>query len=138
MAWFSSEAAVREKFQVADTAVVSLGLVERSLTDAHAAIARRLSLDADTQTPAEGLVLGETLLAGAYVLRSLASKSAAAVPRDVRIGGNQVVTGERFALLMPAAEAAEREAWEALEPFLKPLDGVACAVVSDTLPVLGG
>jgi len=136
MAAFSTESAVREKFQVTDTALAPTGLVERSLSDAHEEILLRLDAGVNIENPPAALALGETLLAGAHLLRSLASKSAS-VFREVRVGGNQVVTGKRSAALMGLAAQAEQQAWETLEPYLKPVDGVEAALATDTLPVLG-
>lgn len=136
MAVFSTESAVREKFQVTDTALAPAGLVERSLADAHEEILRWLDPGVNVESPPAGLVAGETLLAGAHLLRSLASKSASAF-REVRVGGNQVVTGGRSVPLMALAAQAEQQAWEMLGPYLKPVDGSDGALATDTLAVLG-
>lgn len=136
MAVFSSEAAVREKFQVTDTGLVSSGLVVRSLSDAHEEILRWIDLGVNVQSPPAAVVLGETLLAGAHLLRSLASKSASGF-REVRVGGNQVVTGGKAASLLTLSQEAEQAAWEALGPYLRPVSGVDVALATETRAVLG-
>lgn len=137
MAGFTDEARVREKFQLTESNAVSTALVEASIDDAHAEVLRWLDPDFDVPTPEEGLVLGETLLAGAHVLRSLASGDAAGKRRAV-VGGSRVERGIRFGELSKAADAAESQAWHALAPYLLDREGPEVLAATDTVPVLGG
>ena len=92
---------------------------------------RRLDAGVNTETPEDGLVLGETLLAGAHLLRSLASKDAV-LQKDVMVGGQRVETGKRFVSLMTLSDKVEEAAWEALEPYLRRVEAEAPAAVTDT------
>ncbi len=130
MAVFSSEAMVREKFQAADAAA-GAGLVVQSLADAHEEILRALGDGVDTETPPAGLVLGETLLAGAHLLRSLASRTAI-TQRELRIAGNQAGPGKRFEELLALAAETESRGWQVLTPYLRSLPLSAPGTVTDT------
>ena len=136
MANFTTEAAVRLKFQVNDTAWAPSSLVTASIDDAHDAILRGLDPGVDTESPEDGLVLGETLLAGAHLLRSLASKDAVQ-QKEVTVAGQHIATGKRFASLMALGARVEEEAWRTLEPYLRGRDGITLAVLTDSTPVLG-
>ncbi len=136
MSNFTTEAKVREKFQVNDTAWSSPALVTSSIDDAHIAVLRALDPEVDTETPDDGLVLGETLLAGANLLRSLASKDAGG-QAEIVVGGQRLSRRQRFASLMTLGERAEREAWEVLEPYVAGRPVVCPGVVTDSVPVLG-
>lgn len=136
MANFTTESAVRLKFQANDTTWAPSGLVVASITDAHDEIMRWLDPSVNIQSPEEGLVLGETLLAGAHLLRSLASKDAV-LQKDVMIGGQRVETGKRFAALMALSAKVEEAAWQTLEPYLRDREGTVLAAVTDSAPVLG-
>jgi len=135
MSIFTSETDVREKFQLTDTTLVPSALVTRNIDDAHTVVLRMLDPVFDVPTPDNALVLGETLLAGAYVMRSLAS-GAAFTRKDITIGGQRVEPVRRFEALTERADEAEQEAWQVLEPFMaaRPADAVACA--TDTQPVV--
>ncbi len=136
MAAFTTEDAVRLAFQVNDSGWTPTALVLSSIDEAHEAILRRLDPAADTQSPAAGLVRGETLLAGACLLRSLASKDAV-LQKDIVIGGQRIETGQRFAALMALSAKVEEDAWQTLEPFLLGPAGRCPASVTGTVPVLG-
>ena len=63
------------------------------------------------------LVLGETVLAGAHALRSIAV-GAARTRKKVTIGGNRVEPSDRDRRLFRLADAIESQAWDVLTPFL--------------------
>lgn len=135
MAIFTNETAVREKFQLADTTLVPTALVTRNIDDAHTVVLRHLDPAFDVPTPDAALVLGETLLAGAYLMRSLASASAFA-RKDVSIGGQRVESSRRFEALTERADEAEQEAWQALEPFLFARHADTAVAATDTQPIV--
>lgn len=135
MAAFITENDVREKFQLTDTTLIVSSLVARNINDAHLVVLRFLDPQFDTPTPDAALVLGETLLAGAYLLRSLAS-SQAFQRKKLTVGGQQLDVARRYEAMVEHADAAETQAWHVLEPFLqaKPADRVAG--VTDSQPVI--
>ena len=135
MANFSTEADVRLKLQLNDTALVPTDLVNTSIDDAHELILRRLDASVDTQNPEPGLVAGETMVAGAQLLLSLAVKSAFA-QKDVSIGG-QRIDDDRFSSLMTASTSLELFAWQLLEPYMTPLASRTLADATETVAVLG-
>lgn len=134
MAAFATEADVRLKFQLENTATVPSALVVESIDAAHADVLRVLR--DNPPSPEAEVIRGEVLLAGAYVLRSLASREAAE-QKQVTVGGQQVSTNGRFDLLLTAARVAEEKAWSVLEPYVVPRPTQACLAASDTTPVLG-
>lgn len=136
MAGFTTEDAVRLKFQLMDPALVASELIEQGIDDAHTEVLTRLAPAYVTEDPEAGLVLGETLLAGAHVLRSLAGKEAFDQKR-VSIGGQRIEEGTRFASLLEAASLAEEQAWSGLAPFLAEYPGHGIAAVTDTIDVIG-
>lgn len=133
---FTTEDAVRLKLQFSDTAAVSSALVAQSIADAHVTVLRALAPDAPVEPPAEGLVLGETLLAGAHLCRSLAAHDAATQKR-LTIGGQRIEEGKRFDTLSALADTFESQAWDALEPFIAPPRDHPPAQTTATVPVLG-
>ncbi len=133
---FTNENAVREKFQLDDAVLVPDALISRNLADAHAEILLLLDPHAPTNPPDDLLVLGETLLAGAYLMRSLAAKDAAH-QKEIAIGGYRIGPARRFAALMQFSAETENAAWNALAPFLRRPPVRAPAVATDTQPVLG-
>lgn len=135
MAVFTDETAVREKFQLTDTTLVASALVTRSIDDAHEVVLRFLDPVFDVATPDTGLVLGETLLAGANLLRSLAS-SEAFLQKRVAIGGQRVEMSRRFEAMMRAAESSEERAWDTLEPFLLARPSSKVGDVTQTTPIV--
>ncbi len=136
MAAFAVEAEVRRKFQLEEVSVVPSELVQASIDDAHGEVMARLSPIVDTGAPSAGLVLGETLLAGAHLLTSMASKDAAD-QKDLSLGGQRIGTGDRFASLLAMASKAEARAWLTLAPYLAAVPGEAAGNVTDTVAVLG-
>jgi hypothetical protein len=119
MANFTDESRVRLKTQLTDTAKVPQGLVTRSIDDAHTEILNRLDPLYDVQPPDENLVRGETLLAGAYLLRSLSSGAAFDI-KELRILDETVSESGKYKALMALAGMFERDAWEVLSDFLLP------------------
>lgn len=136
MAGFTTEALVREKFQLTDTAQVPVSLVNRNVDDAHLILLRFLDPIFDLPEPAAAVVLGETWLAGAYLLRSLAS-GAAVRKRKVSVGGQKVEPSGKAEALLAQADAAEAEAWRTLEPYLVVIPTDRLAAASDSQPLLG-
>lgn len=136
MANFATEAGVRLKFQLNDTTFAPSELVTASIDAAHLELVRRLNPEYDTTPAEDGVVLGETLLSGSHLLRSLASKDASE-QKHVVIGGQRIEAGKRFSSLMAMALLAEEQAWRVIEPYLldrpprSPLDA------TDTVAVLG-
>lgn len=135
MAAFTTESDVREKFQLTDTTLIVPTLVARNIDDAHLVVLRFLDPQFDTPTPDAALVLGETLLAGAYLLRSLATE-AAFQRKKLAVGGQRLEVARRYEAMVENADAAESQAWHALEPFLqaRPADRVAAA--TDSQPIV--
>ena len=124
MANFTDETRVRLKTQLTDTAKVSQDLVTRNIDDAHAEILKRLDPVYDV-TPADvNLVRGETLVAGAYLLRSLASGAAFDI-KGLRILDETVSETGKHKALVTLADRFEREAWELLADFLLQQEGGA-------------
>jgi hypothetical protein len=89
MAAFTTESAVRLRFQVADTTQMATEIVTAAINEAHDSLLRWLQTEWIDAVPPIGLVLGETLLAGARLFRLLAAKEAFDC-RDVRVGNQQV------------------------------------------------
>lgn len=133
---FTTEALVRLKFQLTSTQDVPDTLIGDAIAEAHEPIALRLDPVVDTGSPPVALVIGETLLAGARTLRSLAAREAATA-RNVVVGGQRLETGTRHTQLSLCATLAEEQAWEMLAPFLAPRTGARPAQPTDTTPVLG-
>lgn len=136
MANFTTETAVRDKFQTTDTTLIPSGLVTQSITDAHTEIIRYLDPIFDTSPTDDGVVLGETLLAGAHLLRSLSSKEAVEQKR-VSVGSARIETGPRHKALTEQADTAERRAWSTLEIYLLELPPQIILSPTISTPVLG-
>ncbi len=136
MAAFTTESAVRLKFQVPDAAGAPQDLVLKSIADAHEEILKCLAPGVNPSAPEATLILGETLLAGACLLKSLAAK-AAVQQKEVMVGGQRVDTGKRYAALIALSTQSSDQAWELLRPYLRVPPAAAVAVVTDTTPVLG-
>jgi hypothetical protein len=136
MANFTTEALVREKFQLNDTTLVPSALVTKSIDDAHTELLRYLDPNANTSPPDAALVIGETLLAGAHLFRALASKDAFE-QRWATVGGQHLEPGSRFSALLATAAAAAEQSWQVLEPYLAARPGRSLAGVTDTYPLLG-
>lgn len=136
MANFATEADVRLRFQLNDAEAVSSALVNASIDDAHTELLRFLDPAFDAPSPEDALVMGETLLAGAYLFRSLASKQAYD-EKQVAIGGQRIEAGKRFSALMAIGSLTEETAWYILEPYVEGRPCVALAGTTDTVAVLG-
>ena len=135
MATFTDEAAVRLRFQLTDTVLVPSDLIGQTVMDAHDAITARLRPEFLTNPPA-GVILGETLLAGAHVLLTLASRDAFE-QKQMTIGGQRIEPGKRFDALLALAERAERQGWDVMASYLMPIPWGSVATVTDAMPVLG-
>ncbi|MFA6240988.1 MAG: hypothetical protein WC655_08670 [Candidatus Hydrogenedentales bacterium] len=133
---FTTESAVRLKFQISDSIIVSSDLVTASIDMAHEEILRVLAGDVDTQSPENALVIGETLLAGARLFESLASQDAYSQKR-ITLGANHIEDGDRFRALTAAAALAEKQAWYLLEPYLHRRPFRTPLETTVTIPVLG-
>ena len=113
---FTDRDRVRLYSGLSDSGRVSDELVDQRIADAHADILRDL-LPEYTASTDEMLVLAETELSTAYVLRSLALASAY-TERDHRSGDLTLRQRGRSAALAARAEVEERRAWGRLLPFL--------------------
>jgi hypothetical protein len=136
MAAFATEADVRLKFQLNDTTLAPSALIQASIEDAHTELLRFLDPVFLTSTPEEALVIGETLLAGAHLFRSLASKEAFD-QKQVSIGSQQIDGGKRFGALMAMASLTEKNAWYVLEPYLADMPSPSPVAATDSVPVIG-
>ncbi len=136
MANFATESAVRLKFQLEDTASASSELIEAAIGDAHTEILRFLDPEVDTVSPEDGLVLGETLLAGAHVFRSLAAQDAHR-QKHVTVGQQRIEEGSRFDALTLLVTTLEAQAWYVLEPYVKGCSARKVGEATDTVAVLG-
>ena len=135
MAIFTSESAVREKFQLTDTTLVPSTLVTTSMDDAHELVLRFLDPVYDVPSPVAAVILGETLLAGAHLLRSLASSEAFS-QKKLTIGGHKIDVAKRFEALTEAADVAEQQAWYVLEPYVLAVPGEDMVETTDTMPII--
>jgi hypothetical protein len=134
---FTTEVSVRLHFHLHDTAVAPAELLARAIETAHARVLARLDPAVDAENPPLPVAVGETLLAGAQVLESLAHKSAQG-QRIVVVGGQRVDPGQEFSALLAAADRAERHGWGALAPYLWPVAPDTPLLVTEGSPVLGG
>ena len=135
MAVFTTESAVREKFQLTDTTLVTTALVTGSMDDAHELVLRFLDPIFDVPSPDAEVVLGETLLSGAHLLRSLASSEAFNQKR-LTVGGQRIDVARRFEALNEAADSAGEQAWEVLEPFVFARPAAKAVDVTETTPII--
>ena len=133
---FTSEAAVRTKFNLTSANEVPSELIAAAIEDAHTQLERCLDPSVDTGSPEEALVLGETYLAGAHLFRTLAS-SQAFHGRRISVGGQRLDEGTRFEALSAGASQAEEQAWDMLEPYLAARPARVVGSVTDSTPVLG-
>jgi len=117
MAAFTSEETVRLKFQLDNVPEATTALVTASIDNAHSMVLERVR-EEYLEDPPESVVIAETLLAGAALLRSLSSRLALD-KREVRLAGHQLETGKRFPALLAVAAAAEEEAFRLLAPWLR-------------------
>ena len=136
MASFATEDDVRMKFQLGDTTLVPSALVTASIDDAHAELLRALDPAHISDSPEDALVMGEVMLAGAHLLRSLASKDAFD-QKQLVIGNQRIDAGKRFGALMTMASLAEQNAWYLVEVYLVDRPSQAPLSATDTVAVLG-
>ena len=136
MSALTTETRVRAKFQLLDTTLVPSDLIEAAIDDAHTELLRFLAPDVDLETPEEALAMGETLLAGAHLYRTLGSKDAFDQKR-LAIGSNRVEGSGRFDSLLAIAMIVEKQAWYLLEPYLGECASRCPCSVTVTQPVLG-
>jgi len=136
MASFAAEEDVRSKFQMMDAALVPSALVLASINDAHAELLRALDPAHLSGSPDANLVMGEAMLAGAHLFRSIASKDAFE-QKQVVIGSQRIDAGKRFGALMAMASLAEQNAWYLLEPSLADSPSRSPLAATDTAAVLG-
>lgn len=136
MSAFCTESDVRLRFQLNDAALVSAELITACINDAHNEIKRILDPETEVDPPEQGLMTGETLLAGAYLYRALAAKDAFQ-QRHVTIGGQRLEEGERFRALLAVAALTEKQAWFVLEPYVTARPVRVVLDCTDTIPVLG-
>ena len=99
---FTTDSAVRARFQMDDTELVPPAMVAAAIDTAHLEITRHLVPGVETDPPEEGLVLGETVLAGARVYELLAGADAVAA-RRLRLGSVTAHEGERRLALLAVA-----------------------------------
>jgi ribonuclease HIII len=136
MASFAAEEDVRSKFQMTDLTLAPSALILASIDDAHAELLRVLDPTRASEPPDANLVMGEVMLAGAHLFRSLASKDALG-QRQVVIGSQRIDAGKRFGALMAMASLAEQNAWYLLEPYLVDRPSRAPLAPTETSAVLG-
>lgn len=135
MANFTSETLVRDTFQFANVTAVPVALVTQSMDDAHVEILRVLDASVDTGNPDAGLITGETILAGARVLRSL-SWGHAADQKHLALGGSRIEEGNRYRELQQAASVAESQAWYMLEPYVREVPSGQQMDTTASVPIL--
>jgi len=116
MAAYTTEARVRALFGLEEGGEATADLVAEAIAEAHGAVVARLDPARAGDPPAEGVVAGETWLAGAALYRLLALKEAR-VHRDQVVGGQRTGPG-RGAALEAGAQVAEGHAWDLLAPCL--------------------
>jgi hypothetical protein len=133
---FTTEEEVRLRFQLTDTVNVPSSLVASCIEEAHEDILRLLDPRHEAGAPPGPLVLGETFLAGAAVLRAVAAKDAYD-QKNIAVGGQRIEDGARFGSLMSAAAAAVDQAWAQLEPYLVDRAERLGVAATDSTPVLG-
>jgi len=133
---FTTEDDVRLRFQLNDEVEAPSSLVAACIDEAHGHILRFLDPQYDVPAPPAALVVGETFLAGAGVLRALASKRAQA-PTGVTVGGQRIDDSARFQSLAATAAAAVDQAWSFLEPYLVDRPVRIPIESTETVPVLG-
>ena len=136
MAEFTTESLVRDTFHLHDTVQVPATLFERAIADAHAVLLRYLDPAYDSDPAPDGLVLGETLLAGAHLFNALAAEEAFK-QKQVALGTQRIDAGARFKALEAVADDAAMRAWDALEPYLRERPAHSALIATATTPVLG-
>jgi len=133
---FTTETQVRLKTQIDGDSLATPELVDDCIAEAHTLVLARLAPETPTGPPPALLVLGETLLAAALLLRALASRDAV-LQKQITLGGQRIDAGKRFAALQALAFKNEARAWRTLAPFLKPRPPASPLALTQTKPVLG-
>lgn len=137
MAAYTDAAQVRLRFLMTDEVAVPGELIAARIDDAHAVVLAEIDpAFAAMDPPPEALMVGETLLAGARVLRSLAMRAAQRQGTQ-RLGTQTDDTRTRMQALFDAARLAEKEGWLVLAPYLVPRGRVRPLRAAATTPVLG-
>lgn len=136
MASFAAEEDVRLKFQMMDSVLTPSALILASIDDAHAELLRALDPAYLAGPPDANLILGEVMLAGAHLFRSIASKDAAD-QKQIVLGSQRMDAGKRFGALTAIASLAEQNAWYLLEPYLADRASRSPLGATDTIAVLG-
>ncbi len=114
---FTSEVMIRTHTGWQDTDLVPSALITQRIENAHAALL--LEIDAAYQSSTDALlVLAETELATAFLLRSLATE-AGFEDRDLRTANLTLRAGSRVEKLSELAELEETSAWRHVRPFLR-------------------
>ncbi len=117
MSAYVTEEMLRLKFQVDDVVEVTPELVDASIAHAHGLVTRSIRAEY-LETPPEPVIVAETLLAGAALLRSLAARRALE-RREARLAGHQLDTAKQFPALMDVAKTAALEAFALMKPYMR-------------------
>lgn len=138
---FTTEARVRAKFALHDASRLPAETIEVAIADAHTEIQRVIDPAVDLAGPLvedlpPGLVLGETLLAGARLLETLAAAEAFDQQR-VSLGSRRIEESSRHRDLLAAAAVAENRALRALEAYVVRTPVRGAATTTDTQPTVG-
>jgi len=133
---YATEAQVRVRLQLNDTESAPDALITACLEEAHDELLRFLDPAYDMAPIEAAVVTGETLLAGARVMRALAAGDAAR-QQDLQIGNHRIRPSGRAEVLSTLAAMMEKDAWYMLEPYLTALAPQVPAKATDTTPVLG-
>lgn len=133
---FATEAQVRLRLQLNDAEAVPDALISACLEEAHDELLRFLDPVYDMAPIETPIVTGETLLAGARVLRAIAAGDAAK-QQDLQIGSHRIRPSGRAEILSTLAAMTEKDAWYVLEPYLTALAPSQPAAVTDSQEVLG-
>ena len=114
---FTDEAVIRTHTGWDNTDLVTSGLIEQRLEDAHAVLLAEL--DPEYLSSADPLlILAETELVTAFLLRSLASESGFE-DRDLRTVNLTIRAGTRVRNLAELADSEEASAWRHARSFLR-------------------
>ncbi len=114
---FTNESTVRAHTQLLDDEKFPKELIVGRINDAHSIILRDLNpIYANSND--QLLILAETELTAAFILRSLAAKSAVDT-RQVRLPDVYYRESGKTINLIEASDKEEQSAWAHLAPFLK-------------------
>ncbi len=114
---FTDETLVRNHSGLTDDDAIPSDLVERSIADAHAVIVAELD-PAYAESDDEVLVLAETELATAFLLRTLAGNKAG-LGRDLSTMHLRIQELGKAPELRAQADDEEKRAWGRVGKFLK-------------------